>query len=146
MTASPLIQDRRLEGFGSSYEKAMSAIDALRLHFPDSRLMIVFEPHTFGWRNRANLDWYDTIFGSAASVFVAPPARQGSQTHAQLTHEEVMARIGSAGVSAQTYDPKHPERVAEALSADDVVLILTSGDLDGSLPALISALTERFPK
>ena len=41
------------EGFGSSYEKARSAIAAAKLHFPDRRLLIVFEPHTFTWRNRA---------------------------------------------------------------------------------------------
>ena len=41
------------EGFGSSYEKARSAIAATKLHFPDRRLIVVFEPHTFTWRNRA---------------------------------------------------------------------------------------------
>src|SRR5262249_10155675 len=41
------------EGFGSSYEKARSAIAAVKLHFPDRRLIVVFEPHTFTWRNRA---------------------------------------------------------------------------------------------
>jgi UDP-N-acetylmuramate: L-alanyl-gamma-D-glutamyl-meso-diaminopimelate ligase len=40
------------EGFGSSYEKARSAIAAMKQHFPDRRLIVVFEPHTFSWRNR----------------------------------------------------------------------------------------------
>jgi UDP-N-acetylmuramate: L-alanyl-gamma-D-glutamyl-meso-diaminopimelate ligase len=35
------------EGFGSSYEKARSAIVATKLHFPNRKLIVVFEPHTF---------------------------------------------------------------------------------------------------
>ena len=36
------------EGFGSSYDKAKSAIAAMKKHFAQRRLLaIVFEPHTF---------------------------------------------------------------------------------------------------
>ncbi len=40
------------EGFGSSYEKARSAIEAVLLHFPGRPTVVVFEPHTFSWRER----------------------------------------------------------------------------------------------
>ncbi len=128
------------EGFGSSYEKARSAIEAMRLHFPDQSLVIVFEPHTFGWRNRANLGWYDNVFAGAAHVFVAPPETQGAATHNQLTHEEILTRIGP---TAEPY--VSPEAAAASLCDDDAVLILTSGDLHGTLPALIEAIPARFP-
>ncbi len=39
------------EGFGSSYEKARSAIEAIALHFPGRPAVVIFEPHTFSWRN-----------------------------------------------------------------------------------------------
>ena len=55
------------EGFGSSYEKARSAIEAIFLHFPGRPAVVVFEPHTFSWRNQAALGWYDTVF----KVFLA---------------------------------------------------------------------------
>ena len=32
------------EGFGSSCEKAKNAIAAMKLHVPERRLMVVFEP------------------------------------------------------------------------------------------------------
>jgi hypothetical protein len=38
------------EGFGSSYDKAKSAIAAMKKHFAARRLLVVFEPHTFSWR------------------------------------------------------------------------------------------------
>jgi UDP-N-acetylmuramate: L-alanyl-gamma-D-glutamyl-meso-diaminopimelate ligase len=127
------------EGFGSSYEKASAAIDAIRLHFPTRPLVIVFEPHTFGWRNRANLTWYDDVFSGAATVFVAPPAEQGAATHAQLSHEEILSRIGD---KATSYGG--PEAVLDSLTGNEVVLVLTSGDLGGTLSALPHIINKKF--
>jgi UDP-N-acetylmuramate: L-alanyl-gamma-D-glutamyl-meso-diaminopimelate ligase len=127
------------EGFGSSYEKARSAIEAMKLHFPDKKLIIVFEPHTFGWRNRANLSWYDDVFVGADKVFVAPPELQGKGTHDQLTHEEILERIQTSGTPVAPYDPA----IARSFTKDDVVLVLTSGDFEGSLPSFIEAVNAR---
>ena len=132
------------EGFGSSYEKARSAIAAIALHFPSRRLVAVFEPHTFGWRNRANLAWYDDVFNSCNLVFVAPPEEQGANTHDQLTHQEIMERVEASGISVETYDPKNTQATIEKLEENDVVLILTSGSLEGSLDTLAKEITTRF--
>jgi UDP-N-acetylmuramate: L-alanyl-gamma-D-glutamyl-meso-diaminopimelate ligase len=132
------------EGFGSSYEKARSAIDALRLHFSTRPLVVVFEPHTFGWRNRANLDWYDTAFEGASAVYVAPPETQGADTHDQLTHEEIMSRIRNTGMPAEALDPSQVNALADSLDPSSVVLVLTSGDLGGALRPLADAIAERF--
>lgn len=127
------------EGFGSSYEKARAAIEAIRLHFPARPLTIVFEPHTFGWRNRGNLSWYDSIFEGAEVVFVAAPETQGAGTHAQLSHEEIITRIGT---TARPYTT--PEGVAGSLTDSAVVLILTSGSLEGTLDTLVETIAETF--
>ena len=81
------------EGFGSSYEKAKSAIAAMKLHFPDRRLIVVFEPHTFTWRNRAAIAAYDDVFAGASKIFIFEPASQGAGTHAQLTQDEIVDRV-----------------------------------------------------
>ncbi|MFH1178210.1 MAG: Mur ligase family protein [bacterium] len=137
---APLSRVPIFEGFGSSYEKARSAIEAINLHFPDKQLIIVFEPHTFGWRNRANLNWYDDVFQEASSIFISPPATQGAFTHDQLSHEEILAR---AGDNTKPYTT--PEVVSQSLSGSEVVLILTSGNLGGTIPALVNEITRRFP-
>lgn len=130
-----------LEGFGSSYEKARAAIEAVHLHFRERPLTIVFEPHTFSWRNRASLPWYDDIFKEAAKVFILPPETQGAATHEQLSHEEILERVGpKAGPYAG------PGAVAASLTGNEVVLVLTSGDLEGTLETLAGAIAERFPR
>ncbi|KND50776.1 MAG: UDP-N-acetylmuramate--alanine ligase [Parcubacteria bacterium C7867-001] len=133
------------EGFGSSYEKARAAIEALKLHFPNHRLVVVFEPHTFGWRNRANLPWYDNAFAGAGLAFIAAPETQGATTHDQLSHEEILERAKAAGVDARPYDANNRASVLDAIEPNDVVLVLTSGDLHGSLPSLVRDFEERFP-
>ncbi|MDP2655852.1 MAG: Mur ligase family protein [bacterium] len=128
------------EGFGSSYEKAHSAIRALTLHFPNKPLVIIFEPHTFGWRNRANLSWYDDVFTGAERIFVAVPETQGSGTHDQLSQDEILSRIGKTALPYVT-----PSKVLESLTGDEIVLILTSGSLDGTIEALSDVITKKFP-
>lgn len=128
------------EGFGSSYEKARSAIRALILHFPNRPLIVAFEPHTFGWRNRANLAWYDDVFAEVEKVFVSAPETQGAVTHSQLTQEEILMRIGKKAIPYTT-----PDKVSELLNGNEIVLILTSGSLDGTIETLANVITKKFP-
>jgi UDP-N-acetylmuramate: L-alanyl-gamma-D-glutamyl-meso-diaminopimelate ligase len=136
------------EGFGSSYEKAQSAIAAMMRHFPERRLIVVFEPHTFSWRNRAALKWYDDVFRGAGKVFIFEPAAQGAATHDQVSHAEIIARVRAAGCDADPIsDPTNAIRaLADVLSPDDAILLLSSGNL-GGLVELVPALAEqRFPR
>jgi UDP-N-acetylmuramate: L-alanyl-gamma-D-glutamyl-meso-diaminopimelate ligase len=136
------------EGFGSSYEKARSAIEAAKLHFPDRRLLIVFEPHTFTWRNRAAIADYDDVFAGAAKIFIFEPASQGAGTHAQLSQDEIVARVRAAGYDAEAIsDPEAAlQRFGDVLHADDVVLLLTSGELGGLIKTIPRLAEVKYPR
>ena len=136
------------EGFGSSYEKARSAIAAIKRHFPAKRLIVVFEPHTFSWRNRNALAWYDSVFAGADRVFIYEPAAQGAATHAQLGHEEIVQRVALAGFDVEAIsDPKAAQLIfANLLRSDDVVLLLTSGGLGGLIEGIPPIAEEKFPR
>lgn len=133
------------EGFGSSYEKARSAIAAMKLHFPNKRLVVVFEPHTFTWRNKASLAQYDTAFTGASKVFIYEPASQGASTHAQLTQEEIVGRVKLAGFDAIAIGSNALEVVSTEITDDDVVLLLTSGELGGLITSLPTWVEKNFP-
>jgi UDP-N-acetylmuramate: L-alanyl-gamma-D-glutamyl-meso-diaminopimelate ligase len=132
-----------IEGFGSSYEKARSAIEAMLLHYPQRPLTVVFEPHTFSWRNRAALPWYDTAFEGSAKVLVIPPPVHGAGSHEQATHEEIVERLRGAGVPAQAVtSPDDVMTALENLTGDEAVLLLSSGPLLGlpdTLPPVFDA-------
>lgn len=134
-----------LEGFGSSYEKARSAIAAMKLHFPTRRLVVVFEPHTFTWRNRAALHQYDDVFEGADKVYIYEPATQGAATHAQLTQEEIVERVKVAGGDVEAIHEGAAEAITSSLNKDDTVLLLTSGDLGGLIKEIPALAEQRFP-
>ncbi|MDB5572710.1 MAG: hypothetical protein JWN93_3893 [Hyphomicrobiales bacterium] len=135
------------EGFGSSYDKARSAIAAMRQHFPDRRLVVVFEPHTFSWRNRTTLHWYDDAFEGAAQVFVWRPAEQGAGTHEQVGQDEIVARIRAAGFDARALGDAETavEEIGAALGDHSAVLFLTSGPLGGLIESVPAWVEKKFP-
>jgi UDP-N-acetylmuramate: L-alanyl-gamma-D-glutamyl-meso-diaminopimelate ligase len=133
-----------VEGFGSSYEKARSAIEAMLLHYPDRPLTVVFEPHTFSWRSRDALSWYDTVFEGAARVLMLPPPTHGAESHNQSTLAEILARTAAAGVPVEGVTTT--DQAIQALSGlrgDEVVLLLSSGPLLG-LPDALPPLFDRL--
>ena len=135
------------EGFGSSYEKAKSAISAIQKHFPRQRLIVVFEPHTFSWRNRTALAWYDDVFAGASKIFIYEPAAQGAATHAQLTQEEIVARVKNAGFDADAIQEPAAAlaKLDRILDKDDVILLLTSGNLGGLIETIPRLAEQKFP-
>lgn len=135
------------EGFGSSREKARAAIDAIQLHFPGRRLKIVFEPHTFSWRNRATIHWYDDVFQGADTIFMSAPPDHGAGTHEQVSHDEIAERVAAAGchvVRLGHDQAANVEAVISQLASDDVLLLLTSGDLGGMIVKLVTEMDRRF--
>jgi UDP-N-acetylmuramate: L-alanyl-gamma-D-glutamyl-meso-diaminopimelate ligase len=135
------------EGFGSSYEKAKSAISAIQKHFPARRLMVVFEPHTFSWRNRNSLPWYDDVFAGASKIFIYEPADQGATTHAQLSQDEIVARVKGAGFDAEAIQEPSAglARIDKSLDKNDVILLLTSGNLGGLIETIPKLAEQKFP-
>ncbi len=135
------------EGFGSSYTKARTAIEAIRLHYPGKRLIIVFEPHTFSWRNKNTIDWYDSVFAGSAEVLIHEPPAHGKQQHEQLTLSEIVAR------TQKNHPSVYPTpdfgaitgTLQELLSGNEVVLLLTSGSFDGHLQDIVEWMEKVFP-
>ncbi len=134
------------EGFGSSYEKARSAVEAIALHFPGRPLVVVFEPHAFSWRNAQALEWYDTVFAGVSRVVLLPPPVHGSGSHRQLSQTEIAARIRAAGVECESVDggAQALDLLGGALTGEEVVLLLSSGPLDGLAATLPALLDQRF--
>lgn len=133
------------EDFGSSRAKAQAGLKTIRQQFPHRRLIVIFEPHTFSFRNRDSLPWYDTLFSQADLVFIFVPPQSGADSHAQLSHQEIVERVQATGIKVYPVRTKSDviEKLREILRPDkDLILIETSGDLDGAIPEIV-ALAER---
>ena len=133
------------EGFGSSYEKARSAIEAMQLHFPDRPLVVVFEPHTFSWRSRDGLSWYDTVFKGVDRVLLLPPPGHGASGD-QLSQDEIARRIDAAGIRTTQIKGQDDalETLKSSLTGEEAILLLSSGPLAGLAEALPPMLDASF--
>jgi len=136
-----------IEGFGSSYEKARAAIEAIGLHYPRRPLVVVFEPHALTWRSRETLPWYDTVFQGAARVLMLPPASHGAEHHDQATHEEIIARAAATGLPV-TPVANASDAMAQlsGLAGDEVVLLLSSGPVMGLADRLPALFEDRYAR
>lgn len=131
------------EGFGSSYDKLKSAMAAMKRHFPNRRLIVVFEPHTFSWRNRQSLNWYDDVFAGANKVYVFNPPHDGKTS--ELSVDEIVAQVVASGTAAvATHTPQEVlDGLRQELTKDDAMLLSSSGAMGGlieSVPALADEL------
>jgi len=127
------------EGYGTSYTKAKTAIEALQLHFPNKELHVLFEPHTFSWRNREYIDAYDTVFAGVDHIAIYPPPMHGKSTHDQLSHDEIVERVNK----------NHPQVVGvnnledienyirQNIPDDAILLVLTSGSFDDQMREIV---------
>ena len=130
------------ETYGSSYAKARSGIDALRLHFPDKKIVAVFEPHTFSWRDPKMSHWYEHVFEGVAEVhMLLPPSGHGKDAQSQLSGQDI-ADIVVAHTETQFKLYNNTDDCFHAVTSpsrdDAVIMLITSGDLSG--------LTTRIPK
>ncbi len=136
------------EGFGSSYDKARSAIAAMRLHFPDLKLIVVFEPHTFSWQDRQVLHWYDHVFNDADKVLIYKPPAKQKLAEDSLTLKEILQRVRKPGSDAVGFNsPKEGLKLLEqGTDSNSAVLILTSGGFNGMVESVTQLLESKFPK
>ncbi len=134
------------EGFGSSYEKARAAISAVRAHFPQRRLVVMFEPHTFTWRNRAALGLYETVFADTETVWLFAPPAHGATSHDQLSLDEIVAGVRAHHPDVRPFIRDESTSILNDLHPEkDVLLILSSGSFDGALAPLLETAAEAYP-
>ena len=126
--------------FGSSFPKCRAGLDAILAGFPERKVTVVFEPHTFSFRNRNTLHWYDSLFLGAERVLVLPPPEQGQLTHEQVSQSEIAARVRASGVDASEIRTRE-ELLQAVKDGSELVLIESSGGVLGAIPEIAAWAT-----
>ena len=135
------------EGFGSSYSKAKSVFDSLQLHFPNKKLITIFEPHTFSWRNEGAKKWYQDIFNTSSEVILLPPPEHGAGTHAQLNFSEIIKEVKMN--NERVHGAKDAKEVLTLLKKivkkEDIIVLVSSGSLLGLTDSVPKLVEKMFP-
>jgi UDP-N-acetylmuramate: L-alanyl-gamma-D-glutamyl-meso-diaminopimelate ligase len=123
--------------FGSSRAKCRAGIETILAAFPERDLVVCFEPHTFSFRNREAIAWYDTLFLGCGKVYVYQPPSHGASTHEQLTQTEIVERIRASGVlvmGVTSADELLTDLKQNTRPDSDLILFESSGDFGGAIP------------
>lgn len=138
------------EDLSSSRPKAVAALRAVQERHPNSKVVAIFQPHTFSFRSRKALEWYPGMFEGLESVLVfSPPNLRGLKSGEELSHEEIWEAIQSG--NACTVTPvANAQEILESLNslgltAGDVVLFMTSGGMEGSIQPVIDHFEREYP-
>lgn len=67
---------RVIDDFGHNPVKVKASLKALRTHFPESHVIVAFEPRTASSRRKAFQNQYPAAFSSADTVYIAEPFKK----------------------------------------------------------------------
>jgi len=81
-----------------------------------------------------------------ARVIILAPPSHGAETHAQLTQDQILTRVRAAGVAASgvASGAEALATLEASLTGHEVVLLLSSGPLDGLAVTVPVMLDARF--
>ena len=132
-----------MEDFAHHPTAVRETVAALRLHFPDRRLIAAFEPRTNSSRRRVFQEAYASAFGGADCVCIKQPPDLEKVPEA----ERLDARKLVTDIRAHNQEARHFETSAELLDfltdycrAGDLVLCMSNGSFDGLSARFLAAI------
>ncbi|MFA6397964.1 MAG: hypothetical protein WDK96_03945, partial [Candidatus Paceibacterota bacterium] len=135
------------DGFGSSFEKTRSVFDALHLHFPNKRLVTIFEPHAFSWRNKKFLHWYKNVFENVDEVIMLPATGHGKKAKDQLNTEEVWREAKKHKDIHFAKNGREAQNIAQKImKKGDVIALVSSGPMFGLKETITKFAEKKFRK
>jgi len=116
---------------------------ALRLAWPDNRLLVVFEPRTNSSRRAVFQEDYAHVFGVADQVLIREHVPLDTlPLSAQFSSARLAADLRAQGISARAFADTDAilEALVPACASGDVVVILSNGGFDGIHQRLLTLL------
>jgi UDP-N-acetylmuramate: L-alanyl-gamma-D-glutamyl-meso-diaminopimelate ligase len=109
-------------------------LNALRLAWPDNRLLVVFEPRTNSSRRAVFQQDYAGVFGSADEVLIREHVPLNTlPVNEQFSSVQLAADLRAHGITAQAFPDTDTilDALVRTCTSGDVVVILSNGGFDG---------------
>lgn len=134
-----------IDDFAHNPDKVSASLSALRKHFPEHKIIAIFEPRTGSSRRNFFQDSYSASFKLADLVYIAEPYKkyainkkeafsswqlakdlnkQGTEAYALKTADDILKNI--------------KKRLPRILAQPTIIIVMTSGEFDGIHQKLIS--------
>lgn len=120
-----------IDDYGHHPEEIKATLSALRLAFPNNRIVTLFQPHRYT-RTRDLFEDFVSAFGSTDLLFLTEVYAAGEEpivgASGEKLAEAMLARANLKGVVFQTKEGL-AEEVAKLIQPNDVVVTLGAGDI-----------------
>lgn len=136
-----------IEDFAHHPTALREALEAVRLQYPDKRLIAVFEPRSNTSRSRVFFDEYLTAFARADVVaFLEPERRPGDRGDDLIDIPSLITRLGRPDRPAFSAPDAHglANKLIAEFSTGTVVVVMSNGSC-GGLVGMLVAFVSRPP-
>lgn len=119
---------------------------ALKMRYPDRRLVTVFEPRSATSRRKVFQKDYADAFALADQIFIAQPYDQSKiQSDDQFSSQQLVADIQGSGKDAHLFEAVQQgvTDVARLAQSGDCVAVLSNGGFEGFIPKLLAELNRQ---
>ena len=132
-----------IDDFAHHPTAVRETVNALRLAWPDNRLLVVFEPRTNSSRRAVFQADYARVFDGADRVFIREPVPLDTvPLEEQFSSSRLAADLRSLGKDAASYVDTDSilEALIQTCQGGDIVVILSNGGFDGIHERLLTLL------
>ncbi|MDO8496296.1 MAG: Mur ligase family protein [bacterium] len=137
-----------IDDFAHNPDKVLASLSALRSHFPEHKIIAIFEPRTGSSRRNFFQDAYPLSFKPADAVYIAEPYKKSAlnkkETFSSWQLVKDLNKQGTEAYALKTADDilkSIKKRLPSIIAQPTIIIVMTSGDFDGIHQKLISLVS-----
>lgn len=128
-----------LDDYAHHPTEIAATIATARARYPDQRLVVLFQPHTYS-RSSYLLDGFQSCFQGVDALYLTDTYAAREQPEAGLTAVDLAARLTHPGAVYLGSLDEAIDALSAALSPNDVVITMGAGDIARAAPAIVERL------
>lgn len=128
-----------LDDYAHHPTEVASAIEAARHRWPDRRMVVLFQPHTYT-RTSYLIDGFRSCFSAADIVYTVDTYAARAMTGDEMTSEQLAQEIVSPTATYAGSIEQSAEIAADHALAGDLIITMGAGDIDEAGPLILSRL------
>ena len=127
-----------LDDYAHHPTEVSAAIAAAKQRWPDRRIVVLFQPHTYT-RTSYLLDGFRTCFEGADLVYTVDTYAARDMSGDEMNSEQLAAEIAAPAAYAGSIDQSAHVAAAQALP-NDLIITMGAGDIDAAGPIILREL------
>ncbi|MDE2966058.1 MAG: UDP-N-acetylmuramate--L-alanine ligase [Chloroflexota bacterium] len=128
-----------LDDYAHHPTEVSAAIAAARQRWPDRRVVVLFQPHTYT-RTSYLIDGFRTCFSGADAVYTVDTYAARAMTGDEMSSEQLASEIVAPSARYAGSITQSAELAADNARAGDLIITMGAGDIGAAGPIIISRL------